>query len=586
MAFERLLQRGELLVERLLGQFDADPVLAEDQLVHIATDGETFGHHHRFGDMALAYALRHLGTQEGVRLTNYGEYLAAHPPLHEAAILERTSWSCSHGVGRWEKDCGCRTDPRTNQAWRAPLREALDALRDALAPVFEAKAGKFFADPWAARDAYVGVVLDRTPASLEAFLRGHARRELSPAERIAAVELLELQRHALLMFTSCGWFFDDLAGLEGQQILEYAGRAIDLAGRADGPRGSRGFEDPFLDRLGKAKSNDPERGDGRQVYEDFVRPARVDLDKVAAHYAVSSLFEEYPERTRVFCYTVEREDFAAVTGGRARLAFGRARIISEVTGENERVSFCALHLGDQNIAGGIGRLESDEAYGGLVRSLSETFGRGDLAAVLRLMDRHFTSETYSLKHLFKDEQRKIVRLILEDTLAEADAAYRQLYDRHEPLMRFLHDHGIPLPRAFRVAAEFALTTALRRALDAETPDLSRIESALAEAARVGVRLPEDGLGYAFQRTVERLARRWRATPASLPALQDLEVLATLARSLPFAVELWNAQNIFFELQQSAWPESRGRAEQGDSDAAQWVSAFRALGERLSVFVPE
>ena len=584
VAFEQLLQRGELLVDRLLGLFDAEPLLSEDQLVHIATDGETFGHHHRFGDMALAYALRHLGTQDSVRLTNYGEYLAAHPPLHEASILERTSWSCSHGVGRWEKDCGCRTDPRTNQEWRAPLREALDGLRDALAPVFEAKASEFFADPWAARDGYVRVVLDRTPASLDAFLRGHARRELSPAERIAAVEVLELQRHALLMFTSCGWFFDDLAGLEGQQILEYAGRAIDLAGRIGGPRGS--FEEAFLARLAVAKSNDPERGDGRQVYEDFVRPARVDCDKVAAHYAVSSLFEEYGESTRVFCYTVEREDFEAVAGGRARLAFGRARVVSEITGENERVSFCALHLGDQNIAGGIGRLESDEAYGRVVRSLSETFARGDLAGVLRLMDRHFRSETYSLKHLFRDEQRKIVRLILEDTLAEADAAYRQLYDRHEPLMRFLHDHGIPLPRAFRVAAEFALTTALRRALDAETPDLPRIESLLAEAARVGVRLPEDGLGYAFQRTVERLARRWRAAPASLPALQDLEILATLARSLPFAVELWNAQNIFFELEQGAWPESRRRAEQGDRAAAEWVAAFRAVGERLSVFVPE
>ena len=279
VAFEQLLGSGELLADRLLGQFDADASQTEDQLVHIATDGETYGHHHRFGDMALAFALHHLETQGGVRLTNYGEYLAAHSPVDEASILESTSWSCSHGVGRWKEDCGCRTHPGTSQEWRAPLREALDALRDALAPFFEARASELFADPWAARDDYVQVVLDHEPATCDAFLRRHARRELPGAERIAAVELLELQRYALLMFTSCGWFFDDLAGLEGRQILQYAGRAIDLAERIGGSGSS--FEAPFLFSLARAKSNDPERGDGRQVYEDFVRPAR------AAHVFVA-----------------------------------------------------------------------------------------------------------------------------------------------------------------------------------------------------------------------------------------------------------------------------------------------------------
>jgi alpha-amylase/alpha-mannosidase (GH57 family) len=579
VAFEQLLERGELLVDRLLAQFDAGA--SEDQLVHIATDGETYGHHHRFGDMALAYALRHLEAHGGARLTNYGEYLAAHPPDHEATVLENTSWSCSHGVGRWKEDCGCRTRPDWNQAWRAPLKQAVDALRDALAPAFEAKAAELFTDPWAARDDYVAVLLDRAPASLDAFLRRHIRRELSAGERIASIELLELQRHALLMFTSCGWFFDDMAGLEGQQILKYAGRAIDLAGRLFGTS----FEELFLDRLAPAKSNDPERGGGRKVYEDFVRPARVDLDKVAAHYAVSSLFEQYGETTRVFCYAVVREDFAAVTSGRARLAFGRARISSEITGESERVSFCALHLGDQNVAGGIGRLESDEAYGALARSLAETFARGDLAAVLRLVDRHFVSETYSLKLLFRDEQRKIVGVILEQTLAASDATYRRLYERNLPLLQFLNDQGIPVPRGLRVAAELALTTALRQAVGADPPEVGQIAATLAEAVRVGIRLPEDGLGYAFRRTIERLARRWHDTPESLPALSPLHALATLAQSLPFRIELWNAQNLFYEVLQDVYPAIAARAREGDTAARDWAEAFRALGEKLAVFVP-
>jgi alpha-amylase/alpha-mannosidase (GH57 family) len=576
VAFERLLQRGELLVDRLIGAFDVAP--AEDQLVCIATDGETYGHHHRFGDMALAFALHHLETTGAARLTNPSEYLASHPPDHEVEILENTSWSCPHGVGRWQADCGCRTRPDGNQKWRAPLRDAMDALRDALAPAFEAKGRELFADPWAARDDSIGVVLDR--ASLEDFLQRHAVRELSAAERIVAAKLLELQRHSLLMYTSCGWFFDDLAGLEGQQILQYAGRAIDLAEGLFGP----GFEAPFLDRLATAESNDAERGDGRKVWEDFVRAARVDLDKVGAHYAVSSLFEDYGDRTRIYCYDLLREDFTLVPSGRARLAFGRVRIVSDVTGESGRVSFCVLHLGDQNVSGGIGRFASEDAYGSLVRRLLETFARGDLAAVLRLVDQTFASGTYSLKHLFRDEQRKIVRLILEDTLAEANAAYRQLYEQHTPLMRFLHDHGIPLPRAFRVAAEFALTTALRRSLEAPSPDLARIETALTEAGRVGVRLPEDGLAYAFRRTIERLSERWRSSPESRQALSDLKILATLAQSLPFGVEVWNAQNVFYELMQSAWPERRRRAAEGDADAVEWVALFEALGEKLAVFV--
>jgi alpha-amylase/alpha-mannosidase (GH57 family) len=272
VAFEQLLESGDRLTDRLLGQFASDDSRTKEEIVHIATDGETYGHHHRFGDMALAFALHRLKTEGTVRLTNYGEYLAAHPPEDEAAILENTSWSCSHGVGRWKEDCGCRTHPKTNQQWRAPLRDALNALRDGLVSFFETKAGELFADPWAARDDYVQVVLACEPAARGAFLRRHARGELSPAEEVAAIELMELQRNALLMFTSCGWFFDDLAGLEGRQILQYAGRAIDLAERIGGPA-SR-FEAPFLDRLAAAKSNDPERGDGRQVYEQFVRPAR------------------------------------------------------------------------------------------------------------------------------------------------------------------------------------------------------------------------------------------------------------------------------------------------------------------------
>jgi uncharacterized protein DUF3536 len=270
VAFEGLLSSGEGFAERLMAAVPQDP--GRDRLISIATDGETYGHHHRFGEMALSYALHQIESNGWAKLTNYSEYLASHPPDQEVEIVESSSWSCAHGVGRWREDCGCRTggDPGWSQAWRAPLRHALDWLRDELAPLFEEAAGAFFSDPWAARDGYIEVVLDRTPESVAAFFARHAAGgPLRGAERVRALQLLELQRHAMLMYTSCGWFFNDLAGIETVQVLSYAGRALQLAEQL--------FEAPiepgFLRLLDEAWSNLPEAGSGRDLYERLVRPA-------------------------------------------------------------------------------------------------------------------------------------------------------------------------------------------------------------------------------------------------------------------------------------------------------------------------
>jgi alpha-amylase/alpha-mannosidase (GH57 family) len=272
VAFEGLLSSGEHFASRMLSTVPEHP--DRPRLAHIATDGETYGHHHRFGEMALSYAL-HLVEEKGLaRLTNYGEFLAAHPPEEEVEIVENTSWSCAHGVGRWREDCGCRTGGEADwkQAWRAPLREALDGLRDALVPRFEEAAGELFADPWAARDGYVQVVLDRSPASVAAFLERHARGAVPEGEhRVRALKLLEMQRHAMLMYTSCGWFFNDLSGIETVQILCYAGRVAQLAGQLFP---GEPVEEEFLERLERARSNVREKGSGRDLYERHVTQRR------------------------------------------------------------------------------------------------------------------------------------------------------------------------------------------------------------------------------------------------------------------------------------------------------------------------
>ncbi|HEY0590878.1 MAG TPA: DUF3536 domain-containing protein, partial [Thermoanaerobaculia bacterium] len=213
VAFEGLLNSGEAFSERLMGGFHGD---AGPQLVNIATDGESYGHHHRYGEMALAFAVDTIEARGHARMTNYAEFLSMHPPQEEVEIIEASSWSCSHGIERWRSDCGCRTggEPGWNQGWRAPLRDALDWLRDHLEGAFERGARATLKDPWAARNDYVDLVLDRSSEALGAFLAEHAIRELQPDEIVRTLQLLELQRHAMLMFTSCGWFFNEASGIE------------------------------------------------------------------------------------------------------------------------------------------------------------------------------------------------------------------------------------------------------------------------------------------------------------------------------------------------------------------------------------
>ncbi len=325
VAFEGLLSNGERFAHRLMDGFD--DTRRKPQLVHIATDGESYGHHHHKGNMALAAALDVIESRQLARLSIYGEYLELHPPQWEVEIVENTSWSCAHGVERWWKDCGCNSGghPGWHQTWRAPLRQALDWLRDSLAPAYEEKMTSLGFDPWKIRNDYIRVIRDRD--AVDDFLAEQSRQTLSPEEKIQAIKLLELQHHAMLMYTSCGWFFDDISGLETVQVIQFAGRALQLAKEVFG----NGLEYRFMQLLEKAPSNIRDHQNGRRVYEKFVKPAMVDLTTVGAHYAMRSLFEEYPQQASVNCYTVEQQFFRSLAVGRAKLAMGRVCIASTIT---------------------------------------------------------------------------------------------------------------------------------------------------------------------------------------------------------------------------------------------------------------
>ncbi|GAB4361916.1 MAG: DUF3536 domain-containing protein [Deltaproteobacteria bacterium] len=582
VAFERLLIDGEAFANRILGGFADDG--NGHPIVHIATDGESYGHHHRHGEMALSYALHHIESNRLARITNYGEYLERHPPEREVEIHPFSSWSCIHGIERWRSDCGCDSGgrPAWNQEWRRPLREALDWLRGRLSAFYTDAGGKMLRDPWEARNDYIAVILDRSEGRLRDFFSRHALRELSPEERVRALKLLELQRHAMLMYTSCGWFFDELSGIETTQILQYAGRAIQLAQEI----GVEGIEARFLFLLGRAKSNLPEHGDGLRVYENFVKPAFVDLHKVGAHYAISSLFENYGEEARIFCYRVIREDYRILSSGKKRLGLGHARIVSEITGESAEVSFGVLHFGDHNVIGGIREFRGEEAYRALTGEIGRIFQGADFPEVVRAVDRHFGRGTYSLKLLFRDEQRKILESILERNLADVDSVYRQLYMQNAPLMRFLTDIGHPGTKAFRVAAELALNAELRRAFTEGPLDVERCRGVLQEAKAAGISFDGPGLGYALRKTIERMMAGFLEDPEDLDRLRRLNAAVEMGNGLPFEVTFWKSQNLFFEALRTIAPRYRIRAARGEEEAREWLSLFASLGERLSVHVPE
>jgi alpha-amylase/alpha-mannosidase (GH57 family) len=577
VAFEGLLTRGDHFADRLLGAFSDQPNWP--QLVHIATDGESYGHHHRFGDMALAYALNQIESKNLAQLTNYGEYLERHPPTQQVEIIEKTSWSCFHGIDRWSSNCGCNTGghPTWDQDWRTPLRNALDWLRDSLLRPFETQAGKFLKDPWAARDDYIDVVHNRAPEVVERFFSRHAIVPLNHSSAVTALKLLELQRHAMLMYTSCGWFFDDLSGIEAVQIIQYAARVVQLSDELFG----ESPECQFVEKLSVARSNLSDRGGGREIYEQLVRTAMVDWERIGAHYAVRSLFKSYPDKTSIYCFQAERKDYQVFNAGTARLGIGRVELTSEITQESSILSFGVLHMGDHNVNGGVQEFMSEELFHRLNRELVAPFTRADFAEVIRAMDRCFGESKYSLRSLFREEQRTVIENILASALGQSETLYRQIYEQRAPVMRYLTELHVPLPKAFTAAAELVVNGDLRQALEDQEINVDRVSALLESAKIAGITLDTATLEFAYRQNLQRLANCLAVTPTAV-VLRKFRDATGLIIKLPFPVDLWRVQNIFYGLTQSVYPKMQKRQMEGDETVEECLTIFEDLARKLAI----
>jgi alpha-amylase/alpha-mannosidase (GH57 family) len=578
IAFEGLLNSGESLAARLKGGLKDN---AQPQLVHVATDGESYGHHHKYGEMALAYALRLLEADKTVKLTNYGGYLAQFPPEYEAEIVNNTSWSCEHGVERWRSNCGCNGGRQGwSQEWRGPLRQALDELRDAVAPLTEQEGGKLFRDVWAARDNYIEVVLDRRAEKMDRFLAENQNHALTGAERVRALELMEMQRHAQLMYTSCGWFFDDISGIETVQIIAYAARVLQLAQELFGEQ-AESLEPRFLERLAEARSNVAAAGDGARIYKEQVRTMQVGLEQVAAHYGISSVFSSFAEETELFCYRVRRQAYDIYTSGRGRLALGRASIASVITDKQQSFSFAVLHFGDQNITAAVKPCKEEDAaeFETFARQAAEQLQRARFPEVIRLLDRYYGHVDYSLTSLFRDEQRRIVQVILSSTLSSIENSLTTIYEDHASLLHYLSQAGLPKPPALTLAAEFAVNAGLRKALDGVPMDQALLHSFLALAKADQIPLETVTLSYIADQRMKHAMVELQISAGSLEMLDRALGLARTLVELPFELNLWQAQNIWYEIMRVS---SYGLTALATEDFSRWEKDFCELGRCLSI----
>jgi alpha-amylase/alpha-mannosidase (GH57 family) len=546
VSFGDLLRDGNVFCEQFAKAYQ--PSKKRPQLIHIATDGETYGHHKKFGDMALVFALKDGFASRGFEIINYGAFLKRFPPVHEVEIDEGpkgdgTSWSCMHGVGRWKEDCGCSTGGRGgwNQKWRKYLREALDFLSDELASLYEKEGGKIFNDVWGARNGYIDVILDRSPEGVARFFEKFGVKGLDEKGRVRGLKLLEVERDTLLMYTSCGWFFADLSGLETVQILKYASRAIQLAEELTG----QGIEEKFVEYLSRAKSNLPEMGDGGQVYQTLVKPASVTLEKVVNHFAISSCFTGEEKERKFFSYRTEILRYEKMKRDDRLLVLGQVRVSSEIIPETKEFLFGLIPSEKDIFRTWVSEHKGEVLFDTLKEKGAESLAK-DEEEMARVLTSLLGNRIFTLRDVLKEARQTIFQKLIEKDLKEHLRIYAELYEQSKQMVEALAREGFEIPYEIRVAAEVTLSDQLLKAVKDLKVDLKGalrkgdIDKIIDEAKRLGYHLRKEEttlvLKGMLKERMERL-RGFKEYPESGSQEEEIEALILLLDQ----VETWGLE---------------------------------------------
>jgi hypothetical protein len=540
VAFEGLLHSGDSLAGRILETY----VPPEGKnLVIIATDGETYGHHHKFGEMALAQAFDQLHKAD-VRVTTPGEYLSLFSPDHEVEIQENSAWSCNHGVERWRSGCCCNTGqhPGWNQDWRSPLRRAMDLLRDQLSDVYEKETSRLLQNPWAARDGYIEVFSNRSKENTNRFLNRWALRPLTSSEHITVLKLLEMERRVQSAFTSCGWFFDDIGGLESVLVLKQAAMALHFAAEISG----ESPESQFLELLADARSNVPALGSGKDIFEQQVRPLQTDLKRVGANVIINGLFSKQSLQSTYYIFRVNATNVKKSASGMLKTIIGRIEVTSTVTGESCRFRCAAYAWGVREVHAGVADDSTSTAnLADLNAELLSGSTEADFSFRLSTLTKHFPGSIYGLTELFGDEKAAAVQNIVAVTLQRAEKAHRRLFNEYRDTVRFISDLGQPIPPHLSVSAAFILNRELQSELENRRPNLKTIQSTLNEMGLWGLPVDEQSVSYYFASRVEDLTIAYTDNPKDKEAHDIAEGLLKIAKVSGLELNLWRVQNAWF-----------------------------------------
>ncbi len=569
VAFQGLLNSGAKFGQRMVSVFDEND---EPQLSHIATDGESYGHHHKWGEMALAFCLDFIEEKTPVQLTNYGQFLELHPPVYEVQIHENSSWSCAHGVERWRSDCGCNTggEVHWNQAWRGPLRDALDWLREELTREYELSGGQWLKDIWEARNAYIGVILNRSQDNVEAYLKRHAKRELTKVERTNLLRLLEIQRQCQLMYTSCAWFFSEVSGIETSQVLQYALRATYHHYNATGVS----LAPQFIERLEKVPSNRYQNA--AESFRVNVQPSQLTLTGVAMHYAASSIFEEYEDSVNFLHFRADNEVFERILAGGQQLVIGRTKVTSKLTYSEKHFSFAVLYLGQQHVVGSISLNMPRAVFDRFHAELSSAFLSANLGDAINLIQ-DFGADKFSFKNLFKDEKLKIYKQILANSYPAVETAMKDYYEDNYQLMNGMLKDDIPVPGSWRGVTQFVVEQALHRFFENGKLSVRALRHLVGEQTLWGVQFTDvKRLKHASGERI--FAELKHITPDAEGAenLRRLSRIIEILGQLDILPELWKSQNHYFQLAE------KHLAAGWVGVSEEWKMRFLELGKWLRI----
>jgi hypothetical protein len=592
ISFQHYLRDAAGLASRI-AEAAAD---ASDPLILIATDGESFGHHERFGDMCLARLFTREAPQRGFTPTNLAAYLERHRPVWEVELFPESAWSCSHGVGRWREDCGCSTGggPGWNQRWRRPLRDGLDRVRDALGTVFVEEGGGLLRDVWAARDDYIELLLDPGDPARDAFFGRHQARRLTAAERARALRLLEMQHHAMLMYTSCAWFFTDISGIETVQNLRYAARALELAE----PFAQLDLEAVLLDHLARARSNVPELRDGQHIWDRWVRPSRVPPEEAVARLLLEGILGRSLASRVFFRWAVRPETEVSRDG----LLLAEVTARSQVTTETLRLAAACRRDGPFDFLAAVAPWPGGpEGWPRFVEEAAVALapaGQGLEAWVGR-----YGARLLRLGDLLPDEQHAVLGEMLAPTMAALGQGRDDLCAAALPVAQAIVGVGMPLPAWLRTALEAGWTRRLvdRVQAGAGVADAARYAEALdlvAQARRLGLRLDFEPASAEFG---ARLLARLHAIAGDgdLQGWEDLLVLLQIGSRLGLTLPERALQDQLFGILRTRMPALAGRLRSSEQaeyhlvktmlavavqlrlDTEEWQQRLRPLEERLA-----